>query len=139
MKIKVAITFLAIAAVVVAAFAFTPKRIPITQYLDESDVASVVIGSLQNDVADPGNWTTTPPWGLTFSNGSKLAAIIFNQESSSDGSGDGQLSKTEAVQAVYNYYVANSNTLPADNNSISVSVSGSSGSAALDITIRRKN
>jgi hypothetical protein len=137
MKIKTAIASLAVATVVVAAFASTTKRIVIMQCLDESLVESVLIGSLQSDVANASNWSSS--LGCQCTNGTKLCAIIYDQELSSDGSGDGQLSKAEAVQAVYDYYIANSNTLPADNNSISVSVAGSSGSGAINITIRRKN
>ena len=137
MKLKVAIASFAVASVVVAAFAFTTKRTITTQYLDESKVASVVIGSLQSDVANAANWSTS--LGYSFANGTKLAAATFDQELSTDGSGDGLLSKSEATQAIYDYYVNNGNTLPADGQTISVSVNGTSGNSPVNITIRRKN
>ena len=135
MKLRVAIASLAVASVVVAAFAFTTKRTDTIQYLDESAVASVVIGSLQNDVDNPDNWATD--LGYTFTNSTKLAAIRFDQKDDSDGSGDGQISKAEAVHALYAYYVQNG--LPADNNNISVQVSGSTGNTAINILVRRKS
>jgi hypothetical protein len=137
MKIKVAIASLAVASVVVAAFAFTTKRTQVTQYLDDSLVQSVFVNALQSDIATAGNWSTS--LGYTLGTGSKLGAIEFNQESASDGSGDGMLSKAEAVQAVYDYYVAHGNDLPTDGNAISVQVSGSTGNTAMNITIRRKS
>jgi len=137
MKIKVAIASLAVAAIVVSAFAFTTKRTAVRQYLDESLVNSVTIGSLQSDIATASNWSTSLSY--TLGTGTKLAAVEFDQENTSDGSGDGQLSKAEATQAVYDYYVAHGNTLPQDNNTISVQVSGSTGNTAMNITIRRKS
>jgi hypothetical protein len=137
MKLKVAFATLAVATIVVAAFAFTTKRTAVRQFLDESLVTSVTIGSIQSDITTASNWSTS--LGYTLGSGNKLAAIEYDQESASDGSGDGQLSKAEAVQAVYDHYVANGNTLPTDNNTISVSVSGTSGSGAMNITIRRKS
>jgi hypothetical protein len=142
MKIKVAIASLAVASVVVAAFAFTPskKLAVVTVYYhpsgDKTLIAPGQINSLvPSEMVTAGNWNSS---SISFSSsGTKLAAISFNEDDQQDGAGDGALTMLEAINFLEeNYTDQNPDDLPADNTSFRVQVDATHFT---DITVRRKD
>jgi hypothetical protein len=82
-----------------------------TYYLNESQVSSAVIGSLSSDITNLSAWSSMPN---SFGNGTKLAAITFDEDNVADGGDDDAWTLSEALDLVYDYYLNNSNTLPGD-------------------------
>jgi hypothetical protein len=143
MKIKVAIASLAVATVVVAAFAFTPSKklaIQTVYYHPSGDKTLVAPGQsnslVSSEMITAGNWNTT---SISFStNGTKLAAITFNEDNVADGPADGALTMTEAINFLEEKYTSVSpNDLPADGSSFRVE--SENPSQFTDITVRRKD
>jgi hypothetical protein len=63
----------------------------------------------QNSVCNTQFWTTSDPGDCEYtSNGNYLCSIGFDAESTADGGSDGQLTLQEAINAVWNYYNAQS-------------------------------
>jgi hypothetical protein len=142
MKIKVAIASFAVAAVVVAAFAFTPSKklgIVTVYYHPSGDKTLIQPGQtnslVNSEMVTGANWNST---SISFSSsGTKLAAITFNEDDAQDGAGDGAVTMTEALNFLADYYADQSpNSLPADNSSFRVQVDATHFT---DITVRRKD
>jgi hypothetical protein len=110
MKLRVAIASLAVASVVVAAFAFTTNKKATLKLFYQKNIGLTrgpINGTsqlIQSEVTDVTNWATS---GATDVTGSYLNSITFDQEPNdvSDGISDGQYSKAEAIQEVWNEYV----------------------------------
>lgn len=126
--LKVLFATLAVATLIVGAFAFSPKSTVATK---KTDVVTYyftaphkLIGTATNhlessEVTDGQYWTLENP-GYSFSDGSYMAAITFDQD---------LLSKQDAINGVWSNF-SPSSTLPADNQAITVS--------SVSVTIRRK-
>ena len=122
-KLRVLFASLAVATLLVGAFAFIPKKTDVVTYYFTAPHKHIGSGTnqlVQSEVQDPSNWTLTNP-GYTFSNDVFMAAIVFDQDA---------LSKQNAIEGVWSSY-STSLTLPADNQNIQVSSN--------DVTIRRKD
>jgi hypothetical protein len=146
-KIKFIIAALASTCTIILSLSFSSEKSKstaffLTTYYFDTTTAmglhySIYGGNLQaSEITDISNWL---PGNLTFSNGNNLAAIRFPEEAfNKDGSGDGMITLQEAIQALWNYYVANGKSdLPGDGESFSAFIPGS-GSGSVDITVRRR-
>ena len=142
MKIKVAIASLAVASVVVAAFAFTPsKKLGIvTVYYNPASAKTLIAPGqstslVSSEMITNGNWNSS---SMAFSSsGTKLAAITFNEDDTQDGAGDGAVTKQEAINFLEEYYTDQTpDDLPADNVAFRVQVDATHFT---DITVRRKD
>jgi hypothetical protein len=131
----------------VAAFAFVSKPLATTTHRfdppqsdpnKEREISTTSSLKLNTtDLVNTGYWASASLPSVTYaSNGIYLRAITFDKELSSDGAGDGQLSLSEAITEVKNYFVANG-TLPQDGDVIRVTGAGSPGFT--DIVVKRSN
>lgn len=75
-------------------------------YLEECSYQSSI---QQGSICNPNYWTTTYPGDCEFTPlGDYLCSIGFEEEGTADGGSDGQLTLQEALNAVWNYYNAQS-------------------------------
>jgi hypothetical protein len=131
MKLKVVFASAAVLAIAAVVFAFAKPTTTVTFYYDNS--VGLTRGPLngtsqliQSEVKTAADWITTAQLG---GSGSYLNSIQFDQEAGdvSNGIADGHYSKQEAINAVWDEYVRNSQfTLPTDGNSFTPAVSGAS-------------
>jgi hypothetical protein len=127
MKIKVAIASLAVATVVVAAFAFKAPKFAQTDYYFKSnnDYQRIEIGhnseldlreqSIEADggvtFTDPAKWQTTAvSYSATTDMSKYIGKISFNLDAvnPANGGSDGDLTLQEALTALYNDFTTNS-------------------------------
>lgn len=131
-RFKVLFASLAVASLIVTAFAFTnnsEKRVDIItvyftaahKYIGTGDVNSLV----STEVTAGSNWTETSQ-GYTLQSGNYLAALVFDQD---------QLTQQEAIDGAWAYYNGQSpKSLPADNATFPVTKNGNT----YNVTVRRK-
>jgi hypothetical protein len=118
-RFKIALAALILTGGIVAAFAFASKSAhkpfaTVTYYYHGNNQ---YIPPGRTDQEDPRensltaatltaaiNWNTTS--SVPFSSGNYINAISFDEETTADGGSDGQLTKQEALDALWNYYVA---------------------------------
>ena len=118
-SLKVVFASVAVVAIAIVAFAFAKKPLaPVTynynlqsfQRLEPGHTTELELRErtiTQATFTNISNWTTS---SVSFAPTSDMSAYIgsisFNEEATADGGGDGELTLSEALNALYNQYVS---------------------------------